>query len=149
MTKPCQGPEPARRPRRAAPEGACDCHAHILGPFDAYPLQAERAYTPPPAFYEDYRAMLDTIGIARAVIVQPSVYGTDNRCTLAAIARDPDRMRGIAVFGDDVTDAEIGRIHAPIGLNIGASTPAEIAVAVLAEIIGALRRTRAAEKAAA
>lgn len=111
MTKPCQGPEPARRPRLAAPEGACDCHAHILGPFEVFPLQAERAYTPPPALYEDYRAMLDTVGIARAVIVQPSVYGTDNRCTLAAIARDPNRMRGVAVFGDDVTDAELDRMH--------------------------------------
>jgi xanthine dehydrogenase accessory factor len=34
---------------------------------------------------------------------------------------------------------QIGRIHAPIGLDIGASSPAEIAVAVLAEVIGALR----------
>ncbi len=47
------------------------------------------------------------------------------------------------------TDADIGRIHAPIGLNIGASTPAEIAVSVLAEVIGELRRARAAERAAA
>lgn len=34
---------------------------------------------------------------------------------------------------------QIDRIHAPIGLDIGASSPAEIAVAVLAQIIGALR----------
>lgn len=33
----------------------------------------------------------------------------------------------------------VGRIHAPIGLDIGASSPAEIAVAVLAEVIRALR----------
>jgi xanthine dehydrogenase accessory factor len=39
----------------------------------------------------------------------------------------------------------IGRIHAPIGIAIGASSPAEIAVAVLAEIIGALR-TRVADR---
>ncbi|WP_331374399.1 XdhC family protein [Sinorhizobium chiapasense] len=37
------------------------------------------------------------------------------------------------------TDA-IGRIKAPIGLDIGAASPAEIAVAILAEIIEALRR---------
>ncbi len=39
-----------------------------------------------------------------------------------------------------VSEEAIGRISAPIGLDIGAASPAEIAVAVLAEIIGALRR---------
>jgi len=34
---------------------------------------------------------------------------------------------------------EMARIHAPIGLDIGAASPAEIAVAVLAQVIGALR----------
>lgn len=35
---------------------------------------------------------------------------------------------------------DLARIHAPIGVDIGAQSPAEIAVAILAEIIGALRR---------
>lgn len=39
-----------------------------------------------------------------------------------------------------VSDADIGRIRAPIGLDIAAASPAEIAVAILAEIIEALRR---------
>ncbi|HHZ08181.1 MAG TPA: XdhC/CoxF family protein [Rhizobiales bacterium] len=45
------------------------------------------------------------------------------------------------------TPEQIGRIHAPIGIDIGASSPAEIAVAVLAQVIRALR-TRGAETAA-
>jgi xanthine dehydrogenase accessory factor len=40
----------------------------------------------------------------------------------------------------------IERIHAPIGLSIGAASPAEIAVAVLAQIITALRSRGAAEQ---
>lgn len=40
---------------------------------------------------------------------------------------------------EGLTEADLIRIHAPIGLAIGASSPAEIAVAILAEIIGALR----------
>jgi xanthine dehydrogenase accessory factor len=39
-----------------------------------------------------------------------------------------------------IEDAEIARIHAPIGLDIGASSPAEIAVATMAQIISAFRK---------
>ena len=39
-----------------------------------------------------------------------------------------------------VTDAQIARIHAPIGLNIGSKSPAEIAVSVMAQVIEKLRR---------
>jgi xanthine dehydrogenase accessory factor len=47
------------------------------------------------------------------------------------------------------TSADIERIHAPIGVDIGAQSPAEIAVAILAEIVAALRRGRQAERIAA
>ncbi len=40
---------------------------------------------------------------------------------------------------EGLTEADLVRIHAPIGLAIGASNPAEIAVAIMAEIIGSLR----------
>ena len=44
------------------------------------------------------------------------------------------------LLAEGVNDADIARISAPIGLDIGASSPAEIAVAVLADIIQSLRR---------
>lgn len=46
------------------------------------------------------------------------------------------------------TDEQIARIHAPIGLAIGAASPAEIAVAVMAQIIDAFRKRGLAEAAA-
>ena len=66
--------------------GACDCHAHIFGPLDRFTFIEGRSYTPSERLASDYRAMLDAIGIERGVIVQPSVYGTDNSATLSAIA---------------------------------------------------------------
>jgi xanthine dehydrogenase accessory factor len=38
------------------------------------------------------------------------------------------------------SDEEIGRIHAPIGIDIGAQGPAEIAIAIMAQITSVLRR---------
>lgn len=47
------------------------------------------------------------------------------------------RVERLSAMG--ITEAQVARIHAPIGLDIGAQTPAEIAVAVLGEIIASLR----------
>jgi xanthine dehydrogenase accessory factor len=49
-------------------------------------------------------------------------------------ARRVDRLKQ-----QGVSDADIGRIHAPIGLPIGAVSPAEIATAIMAEITARLR----------
>jgi xanthine dehydrogenase accessory factor len=38
-----------------------------------------------------------------------------------------------------ITEAQIARIHAPVGLDIGAKTPAEIAISVLAQVTQVLR----------
>lgn len=50
------------------------------------------------------------------------------------------RVERLAEAG--VSDAALARIHAPIGLDIGAVTPAEIAVSILAEIVSEMRRER-------
>ena len=50
-------------------------------------------------------------------------------------AKRVDRLRAEG-FGED----RIARIHAPVGLNIGAKSPAEIAVSILAQITQVLRQ---------
>lgn len=104
----CQAPDPAlRRPRITLPAGATDCHAHICGPAHQYPYAAQRIYTPPDALLPDYRALLSTLGVARAVVVQPSVYADDNRALVAALATDPQHLRGVAVVQPGITDNEL------------------------------------------
>jgi D-galactarolactone isomerase len=98
------------KPRLKAPVGACDCHIHIYDP--AMPL-APTANGPGPAWADvaAYRAIQGQLGTSRAVVVQPTAYGTDNRCTLAAIAAlGRNETRGIAVVDQSVSDAELDRL---------------------------------------
>ena len=109
----CAPHDPApRAPAVAPPRLACDCHAHVCGPAARYPYAPNRIYTPPDALPADYRHMLDTLGIERAVLVQPSVYGTDNRAMLDALDGDPARLRGVAVVDFDVDAKAIAAMHA-------------------------------------
>lgn len=93
-------------------------------------------------------------------------WGLDSRCALVTLTHDPKiddpaletalktNVAYIGALGSNKThaartdrlhkagfgDADIARIHGPIGLDIGAKSPAEIAVSILAEIIQAFRR---------
>lgn len=108
----CAAPDPhPRAPAAKFPPMSCDTHAHICGPSAKYLYDAARIYTPPDALLPDYRHMLETLGVSRAVLVQPSVYGTDNAALLDALATDPKRLRGVAVIKPDTPFAELERMH--------------------------------------
>lgn len=100
-----------RKPRVKFPAGACDCHAHVFGPQQRYPFVPNRGYVPPEASIEEYVRMLTAIGCERAVIVHPSVYGTDNRCTVDALKSGKFAFRGVAVIDDKTTDSELEDMH--------------------------------------
>lgn len=114
MTRPCPGARAAtNRPSWRAPPGATDCHCHVFGPYDRYPLSPGRSYTPPEASVAQYLEMLGTIGLSRTVIVQPSVCGTDNAVTLdAADAIGPDRARAVVVVDEGFGAAELAAMAA-------------------------------------
>jgi 2-pyrone-4,6-dicarboxylate lactonase len=100
-----------RAPSTALPPGACDCHAHICGPAAIYPYGAERIYTPPDATIESYRHLLATLGVERAVLIQPSVYGTDNRAMLAALQAAGPGFRGVAVVEPTISARDVEALH--------------------------------------
>ena len=106
------GPDPdTRRPRVKIPAGACDCHAHVFGPQRRYPFAPNHGYVPPEASIDDYVRTLRAIGCERAVIVHPSVYGTDNRCIVDALLSGKFAFRGVAVIDDKTTDSELEDMH--------------------------------------
>ena len=108
----CQPPHShLRAPRVPAPPGSCDSHLHIIGPADRFPLSPNRSYTPSEASIADYRRVQAVLGTERLVIVQASVYGTDNACMLDALATFGANARGVVVIDSSVSEAELGRMH--------------------------------------
>ena len=116
---------PPTAPPFAVPQLSCDCHVHLFGPFDRYPLAPRRIYTPAPARTDDLLKILDRTGVGRAVLVQPSAYGTDNRCLLDACAAHPNRFRMVAVIAPETDLRELERMHAlgvrGVRLNLASS----------------------------
>ncbi|HKW53962.1 MAG TPA: amidohydrolase family protein, partial [Stellaceae bacterium] len=93
-----------------APPLAADCHIHV---YDSrFPTAPNAMLLPPDAHLDDYRAVQRRLGTARTVLVQPSTYGTDNRCMLHALASLGADARGVAVVDTGVTDAELQRLAA-------------------------------------
>ena len=88
----------------ALPTGACDCHVHVFGAAAAFPMVTDRLYTPGPATFEALRTHLAHSGLSRAVVVQPSVYGTDNSCLLDTLQQSAGAARGVAVVASDASD---------------------------------------------
>jgi D-galactarolactone isomerase len=101
-------PDNTARPKLKAPPGTCDTHMHI---YDRrYPKAATARIDAPDAPVSDYLKVRERLGIERTVVVQPSTYGTDNRCTIEAMKALGAGTRGVAVVDQTVTDAELDRL---------------------------------------
>jgi predicted TIM-barrel fold metal-dependent hydrolase len=100
-------PQPRTKVNFDVPSGACDCHVHVFGDPKRYPFWSGRSYTPETATVEELRQLLQALHLERVIIVQPSVYGTDNSCTLDAVRRLGNRARGVAVIDEKISDAAL------------------------------------------
>lgn len=96
-----------------------DTHAHVFR--RDLPMVAGRRYTPDyDVSAEDYLRQLDTNGVARGVLVQPSFLGTDNHYLLAALRSHPQRLRGVAVVEPAASAAFLEELAAAgvVGLRL-------------------------------
>jgi 2-pyrone-4,6-dicarboxylate lactonase len=97
-------------------DAACDTHLHVFGPEQRYPLRPGLTTAPWWATWEAYREIAAPLGLGRQVLVQPSLYGTDNRCLLDALTTaGPGRVAGVVQVDDSgarPVDRELARWHA-------------------------------------
>lgn len=73
-----------------------DCHAHLFGPYDRYPLAAKRSYTPNEAVETHYLKMLGELGLGQGVLVHASAYGDEHALVMDSLAHQP-QLRGVLV----------------------------------------------------
>jgi predicted TIM-barrel fold metal-dependent hydrolase len=106
------GPDPdTKTPKFKLPPLACDAHCHIFGPGSKYPYAPDRPYTPPDAPLEDFKGLHLKLGVGRAVIVNASVHGTDNRVALDAIAQSGGAYRAVANIDGGITERDLRALH--------------------------------------
>jgi 2-pyrone-4,6-dicarboxylate lactonase len=107
-------PHPDPHPPRAfaPPPHACDAHCHIFGPAARFPFSPDRSYTPPDAGIDDFERLQARLGLSRAVFVQASCHGTDNRAMVDALRRGAGSYAGVAMVDDSFTDDDLSELHA-------------------------------------
>jgi predicted TIM-barrel fold metal-dependent hydrolase len=102
------------KPNTVLPRGAVDTHVHVFEP--GYALSPGRGYNPPYSTLADLKHLHATLGIARVVFTQPSVYGTDNSAILngmaALNAETPNRARSVVAISMDISDDELAKLDA-------------------------------------
>jgi predicted TIM-barrel fold metal-dependent hydrolase len=114
----------SRSPANSVPAGAWDCHRHVFGPFDRFPPAAAGAYALPYADRRRHSHALGELGFAHALLVQPSVYGTDHAAMLDAIEHSSGRFRGIGSCDGATTHRDLEHLRARgiVGLRFVAVT---------------------------
>ncbi|KAA2314929.1 amidohydrolase [Pseudooceanicola sediminis] len=87
----------------AIPAGSCDTHVHVYR--KGAPTVPGALAAPVEDDVARYRQTRRALGLSRAVIVQPTAYGTDNTVSSEAIeALGREQTRGVAVVDDAVSD---------------------------------------------
>lgn len=93
------------------PPDAWDCHAHVFGPWQQYPLPPAPPYVPEESPLADYLDLHARLGISHGVLVQPACYGDDHSAILGALDHTGGSYRGIALISPDIPEATLAMMH--------------------------------------
>jgi 2-pyrone-4,6-dicarboxylate lactonase len=104
--------ETLSRPSFTMPPLACDAHMHVFGPLDKYPHVEHPHYTLPDGKLTHYLQMMSVLKLKRFVIVQPSFYGTDNRCMIDALNVAGSIARGVVMIDEATGAGALDGFHA-------------------------------------
>lgn len=100
-----------REPMYKAPARACDAHCHVFGPRELFPYSAKASYWPPDADKHALRRIHDKLGIERAVLVQASCHGIDNRGMIDAIKSSHGAYRGVCIANAGFSENDFQDLH--------------------------------------
>jgi predicted TIM-barrel fold metal-dependent hydrolase len=93
------------------PAHASDAHMHAFGPEALYPHVEHPQYTLPDGKLDYYLQLMNVLELERFVIVQPSFYGTDNRCLIDTLNSAGPIARGVVMIDEDTDAATLDRYH--------------------------------------
>ncbi len=92
--------------------GSCDTHNHVFGPFERFPLDFPPDYPIPLAPIQKYLQMLDTVGLDRGVLIQPSQQDCSMDILLDALRIGGDRLRGVGAARAEITEQRMQEVVA-------------------------------------
>lgn len=95
------------------PPRSWDSHMHVVEPL-RYPVSTDAVYQPSSHTLGEAMSFETSLGIDNIVLVQPSIYGTDNSCLLEALKNlGPSRGRGVVVIDPaTITPPQLAEWHA-------------------------------------
>ncbi|WP_348771804.1 amidohydrolase family protein [Alteromonas sp. MMG017] len=100
------------KPSFQVPAGAVDAHCHVFGPGSEFGFAPERKYTPCDASKQQLWDLRQYLGFSRNVIVQATCHGADNSALVDALEASNGLARGVATIKEDITEAELDKLHA-------------------------------------
>lgn len=112
------------------------CHVFVAEGVDMSRVVGGAAYEPPPFDVHDHAEHLRAADCDRGVLVQPSAYGDDHRCLLAALRTRPEALRGVVCVAPGTPAEELAAMHAAgvRGTRVQDGYPGGVPVEALVEV---------------